>query len=129
MCKCANVQMVAFVRSIINTLNYSHICTFAHLHIKKNTVARRRINLSVPPELFKELERIRKRYRFSTTCKMCVVLLRVYARMVAEAEAAPPTDPDTDADYIAATFERMSDAMATPSNTPPTVRHPRRRIE
>ena len=42
MCKCENVQIVAFVRAVIKTLNHlyiltftkhSHICTFAHLHI------------------------------------------------------------------------------------------------
>lgn len=92
-------------------------------------MTRRRINLSVPPELFRELERIRKTYRFSTTCEMCVVLLRVYARMVAEAEAEATSTTDDDEDYIAATFERMATMMPTPTNTPPMVRHPRRRIE
>ena len=90
-------------------------------------MTRRRINLSVPPELSRELERIRKPYRFITICEMCVVLLRVYARMVAEAEATSTTDDDED--YIAATFERMATSMRTPSNTMPTVRHHRRRIE
>ena len=42
MCKCENVQIVAFVRAVIKTLNHlyiltftkhSHICTFAHSHI------------------------------------------------------------------------------------------------
>ena len=27
MCKCENVQMVAFVRAVIKILRYSHICT------------------------------------------------------------------------------------------------------
>lgn len=90
-------------------------------------MARQRINLSVPPELYKELERIRKAYRFSTTCEMCVVLLRVYARTVREAEAAPTTT--TNEDYIADTFARMATTMRTPESTVPTVRHPRRRIE
>ena len=92
-------------------------------------MTRRRINLSVPPELYRELERIRKTYRFSTTCEMCVVLLRVYARMVAEAEAEATSTTDDDEDYIAATFERMATSMRTPSNTMPTVPHHRRRIE
>lgn len=92
-------------------------------------MTRRRINLSVPPELYRELERIRKTYRFSTTCEMCVVLLRVYARMVAKAEAEATSATDDDEDYIAATFERMASSMRTPSNTTPTVRHHRRRIE
>lgn len=60
---------------------------------------------------------------------MCVVLLRVYARMVAEAEAEATSTTDDDEDYIAATFERMASSMRTPSNTTPTVRHHRRRIE
>lgn len=92
-------------------------------------MARRRINLSVPPELYRELERIRKTYRFSTTCEMCVVLLRVYARMVAEAERTTTDDDTTDEEFIATTFERMATTMPTPSNTEPTVRHPRRRVE
>ena len=42
MCKCENVQIVAFVRAVIKTLNHLyiltftkhlHILTFAHLHI------------------------------------------------------------------------------------------------
>jgi hypothetical protein len=33
MCKCADVQMCKFLRSI--ALLNLHICTFAHLHIKK----------------------------------------------------------------------------------------------
>ena len=47
--------------------------------------------------------------------------------MVAEAEATSTTDDDED--YIAATFERMATSMRTPSNTMPTVRHHRRRLE
>ena len=35
MCKCANVQMVAFVRAFTNAFNHLHICTFAHLHIRQ----------------------------------------------------------------------------------------------
>ena len=36
MCKCENVQIVAFVRAVIKTLNHLYILTFTkHLHIKQ----------------------------------------------------------------------------------------------
>ena len=48
---------------------------------------RQRINISISPQCYQELEQIRKRYRFTNMCEICTALLGVFINKVKTAEA------------------------------------------
>lgn len=90
---------------------------------------RKRINLSVSQSLYSDIESIRKRYRFSTGCAMCVTLLRLFVAQVHKAEAEPHRDYESDERFVEEVFDELSHWEPTPTPESVPKRHPRRQVK
>lgn len=93
---------------------------------------RQRLNLSLSPDLYTQLQAIAHNYGFASICEMATTLLTVFARHTRQAEAARRQQQRrTEADagtYIATMFDEMAQSMPTPDGTVP-ITHPRRQCK
>lgn len=91
---------------------------------------RKRLNLSVPPNLSARIESIATRYGFVSTCELAVTLLNVFADHVERAEvlAEIRDEQEDDESYIQRIFSEMSESIRVPDGTVPIV-HPKRSIK
>ena len=76
---------------------------------------RQRINITVSPAFYDELQRIRKDYGFVNVCEICTALLHVFADHVRLAEQAKQEQPPSVEDFIGQMFSDFANWEPTPN--------------
>jgi len=72
------------------------------------TMERKRINLTVRPELYGQLMRLSRRYGFKNVCALAVCILRLMAQQLAVREDMLPHE-ETDAELIRQSFAELGE--------------------
>ena len=83
---------------------------------------RRRVNISVDPETYEKLHRLKQAYGFSNVCELVVALVHILLDRMEVAERRKYDLPDDDGQYIDEMFDELGHTYRTPDGTVP-VRH------
>lgn len=83
---------------------------------------RKRVNISVDPETYEKLQRIKQAYRFSNACELVVAFVHILLDRMEVAEQRKYDLPDDDGRYIDEMFDDLGHVQRTPDGTVP-VRH------
>lgn len=87
---------------------------------------RQRINVSVTPAYYEELQRICARYGFANPCEICTALLSVFISRVNSAEQSKGPRPVCNEDFIKQMFDEFENWEPTPRPDMMYRRHQRR---
>ena len=83
---------------------------------------RKRVNISVDPETYEKLQRIKQAYGFSNACELVVAFVHILLDRMEVAEQRKYDLPDDDGRYIDEMFDDLWHVQRTPDGTVP-VRH------
>lgn len=83
---------------------------------------RKRVNISVDPETYEKLQRIKQAYGFSNACELVVAFVHILLDRMEVAEQRKYDLPDDDGRYIGEMFDDLGHVQRTPDGTVP-VRH------
>ena len=83
---------------------------------------RKRVNISVDPETYEKLQRIKQAYGFSNACELVVAFVHILLDRMEVAEQRKYDLPDDDGRYIDEMFDGLGHVQRTPDGTVP-VRH------
>lgn len=85
---------------------------------------RKRINISVDPNTYERLQKIRKAHGFRNACSLVLALVHILIDHVEEADNRVIDLPEDENDYIDTMFDELSYTERRPDGTIP-VRHPK----
>lgn len=83
---------------------------------------RKRVNISVDPETYEKLQRIKQAYGFSNACELVVAFVHILLDRMEVAEQRKYDLPDDDGRYIDEMFDDLGHVQRTSDGTVP-VRH------
>ena len=83
---------------------------------------RKRVNISVDPETYEKLQRIKQAYGFSNACELVVAFVHILLDRMEVAEQRKYDLPNDDGRYIDEMFDDLGHVQRTPNGTVP-VRH------
>lgn len=87
---------------------------------------RKRVNLSMSEEMYNDLQRIAKEYRFKNVCEVAVTLLGLFLKQNHKAEDTPKEE-ETDEDTIREMFSAFESWEPTPqAGHVPRIHRPRK---
>ena len=87
---------------------------------------RKRINVSINPLHYQELQRICKDYKFANICEICTGLLSVFIQTVCRAEQEAPKKKKSNSEMIQEMFAELEQWEPTPDPAIMYKRHNRR---
>ena len=83
---------------------------------------RKRVNISVDPETYEKLQRIKQAYGLSNACELVVAFVHILLDRMEVAEQRKYDLPNDDGRYIDEMFDDLGHVQRTPDGTVP-VRH------
>lgn len=78
---------------------------------------RKRVNISVDPETYEKLQRIKQAYGFSNACELVVAFVHILLDRMEVAEQRKYDLPDEDGAYIDTMFDELGEADRKPDDT------------
>ena len=88
--------------------------------------SRKRVNISVDPLVYEQLQALKKAYGFSNVCELVVALVHILLDRMEQADARRYDLPDDDGKYIDGMFEDLGHVQRTPNGEVPVRRHNKR---
>lgn len=87
-------------------------------------MARRRcrVNISLDPETYERLHRLRKDYGFGNACELVVAFLHILLDRLKPPDSREYDLPEDEGEYIAQMFDDLGHVMPTPDGNPPKRR-------
>ncbi|WP_294610906.1 hypothetical protein [uncultured Bacteroides sp.] len=89
---------------------------------------RKRVNISIDPQTYEKLQRIKQEYGFSNACELVVAFVHILLDRVEEAGKRKYDLPNDDGRYIDRMFDDLGHIQPTPDGNAP-VRHHTKRIK
>ena len=87
---------------------------------------RKRVNISVDPETYEKLQRIKQAYGFSNACELVVAFVHILLDRMEVAEQRKYDLPNDDGRYIDEMFDDLGHVQRTPNGDAPVRRHTKR---
>lgn len=89
---------------------------------------RRRVNISVDPDTYERLQRIKEQHGFKNVCELVVALVNILLDRLDTGAPHKYDLPEDDGAYIDDMFNELGHVQRTPDGTVP-VRHNRKSIK
>lgn len=86
---------------------------------------RKRVNISVDPQTYDALQRLKVAYGFSSTCELVVAFVHILLDRLQKAGSRKYDLPDDDGAYIDEMFDELSYTMRVPNGEGPGKKHKR----
>lgn len=83
---------------------------------------RKRVNISVDPEIYEKLKQVERTYGFNNACELIVAFVHILLDRMEIAERRKYDLPEDDGRYIDGMFDQLSHVQRTPDGDVP-VRH------
>lgn len=80
---------------------------------------RKRVNISIDPDTYEKLQKLKQEYGFSNACELVVAFVHILLDRMEQAEARRYDLPEDDGEYIDRMFDDLSNSEPTPTNTVP----------
>ncbi len=84
---------------------------------------RKRVNISVDPQTYDTLQRLKTAYGFSSTCELVVAFVHILLDRMEAAGSRKYDLPDDDGAYIDAMFDELSHTVRVPDGDGLGKRH------
>lgn len=88
---------------------------------------RKRVNISVDPETYDKLQKLKAAYGFNNTCELVVAFVHILLDRMEVADQRKYDLPEDDGQYIDSMFEDLGHVQRVPDGTVP-VRHHTKKI-
>ncbi len=84
---------------------------------------RKRVNISVNPEIYDKLQKLKAAYGFNNTCELVVAFVHILLDRMEVADKRKYDLSEDDGDYIDAMFDDLGHVERTPNGIVPVRRH------
>lgn len=88
--------------------------------------SRKRVNISVDPQTYDKLQRLKQTYGFRNACELVVAFVHILLDRTEVAEQRKYDLPEDDGAYIDAMFDDLGHVQPVPDGNPPKSRHQRK---
>lgn len=89
---------------------------------------RKRVNISVDPDTYEKLQKIKSAYGFSNTCELVVAFVHILLDRMSVADERQYDLPDDDGRYLDSMFDDLTHVQRVPDGTVP-VRHHTKKLK
>lgn len=87
---------------------------------------RKRVNISVDPQTYEMLQRLKQAHGFKNVCELVVAFVHVLLDRLERVDKRKYDLPDDDGRYIDGMFDDLSHVQRTPNGDAPVRRHTKR---
>lgn len=91
--------------------------------------SRKRVNISVDPQTYDRIQRLKQTYGFRNACELVVAFVHILLDRMEVAGQRKYDLPEDDGDYIDAMFDDLGHVERTPDGTVPVRRHARKLMQ
>lgn len=88
---------------------------------------RRRVNLSVDPETYDRLQKLKTAYGFKNACELAVAFVHILLDRLEAPDKRKYDLPEDDGAYISGMFDDLGHAEPQPDGNPPARKNAKRR--
>ena len=87
---------------------------------------RKRVNISVSPQTYKKLQRLKQAHGFKSVCQLVAAITCIFVDRMGRKDEREYDLPDDDGRYIDEMFDDLGHVQRTPDGEVPVRRHTRR---